>query len=1628
MKSTLQGPAANHIEETPYSADHGVLQSLKNRLLRSKDKEKENETQIASGLVPAPPTSPPRLTDTNLLRGRISSISDDTTLVTTVTSSTLLLPKPLDHRSNSTASNLSTFDLSPTRLGPGALSHARKRSTDRRLDPLGITVLHSPVNTPTANVIFVHGLGGTSQHTWARNRDLELFWPKKWLPQEPVISSARILTYGYNANFMAAGPGSIASISDFAQSLLFEMKFGKDKEVESLNLDQAPIIFVVHSMGGLVFKKAFIMGINSSEYKDVVSSIRAVVFISTPHRGTGLAEMLNRILSASVFNHTPKQYINELRENSPTLEEINESFRHHAPSLRIFSFYETLRTPVGIKTAMILTKASSTLGYPGEIIDPIDADHHNVCKFASPNDVSYKKIRAVLHTLISPYSDANSKLNMEDATEEMRHISDMLGISSAPEDDFASLLYVCKEGTCESILSEPLFEDWRHNPEGPQILWLNAAPGSGKSVKMAFLINYLQQRDTLCSYFFFKNGDSTKRSVGSLLRSLAWQIAEKVPSFRKAFILFDNNGLKVDKMEARMIWEKLFVNCLFKLELTETLYWAIDAWDESDSFKVFSSFLHKISASKVSIRIIISSRRLPEIATAFDKISSKTTVKELSISDNRDDIKQFAEQEMEEMYADDEFKTEIINEIVKRSEGNFLWVSLVLKEVMPRVIEEDIRKVLDDIPPGMEALYQRMEAGIRSHKSQAELSLARMILAWATYSRKPLKSDELLEALKSESSSITDIRHAASQLCGHFVMVDTSDRIVLVHQTARDYLINTADLPFPFSTQEIQEELFTKLITTLSDSRQRSRGKKQGPSALHSYAVVSWPYHLHRSGSSSTSSLNLLVKFFQGFSVLSWIQALASLKSLKVLITGSTTLNFYISRRKAYESGINPSQHRIKDICLLEGWAIDLLKIVGKFGTNLIEDPTSIIKYIPQLCPQDTTIYRQFGKQAELRVSGVSDPNWDDSLAKVSVGSGIQALKVVSSNLYIAASTSNKTVVLWDAITFEEFRILHYGEHIFAMCFTESGLLLATYGHENTVIWNVRTGQQVHRIKNHPECRALAIKFVQDDSKLIAGLNTRKVVEVLIDGQTEWTTIEEDFLVEDPSTFDGAFINSPTAMAFTSDGSHAVVAYRAFPLTLWDIEERQRVTRCERSWKDGRMSWTGVTKVIWHPNDEDVLGIYWDGIVFKWNPFDDTHQELPSETNTAPSEIRCSPNGTIFATSDVNGTVKLYNHQYFSLVYQLLSEDIITGLCFSPDSRRFFDLRGSYCKVWEPNALVRLLDQDEQDTEAGSTVGSNQPSEAFTSSPNPITTLAMRPQKDIVCIGNSEGLVEMCDVSTHERIDTDNSSADMSIDWITWAEDGMHFAYSDGAVITVKKISGRRMSQWNFTTIMDIDMDDSGMIQQILLDEDRLLVVLKTSAQLWSMGSLKTTVFFEEGRKWVCHPHDKKSLLALTLDTVTKYTWQDLQICEQWHISACPTSPDTHVPILRKSFLWSITEPVKYLDEVIVSDSRKFLLLLISRDGAARKRWDRLVVIPTAFNGGDICPIDIPASIASSIEKPLGMLVGERLVEETFLPAEGLGKYRGVGAVSVARGGEHPVPAKGRHSCCKGGDVVKGLQ
>lgn len=109
---------------------------------------------------------------------------------------------------------------------------------DRTKDPQGLTILYEPETTPSLDIIFVHGLGGSSRATWCHNHDPEFFWPHKWLPQEPGIQGARISSFGYDSNFSAAGSSPISNVTDFAKSLLYSLKFAKDENLEEANIGE----------------------------------------------------------------------------------------------------------------------------------------------------------------------------------------------------------------------------------------------------------------------------------------------------------------------------------------------------------------------------------------------------------------------------------------------------------------------------------------------------------------------------------------------------------------------------------------------------------------------------------------------------------------------------------------------------------------------------------------------------------------------------------------------------------------------------------------------------------------------------------------------------------------------------------------------------------------------------------------------------------------------------------------------------------------------------------------------------------------------------------------------------------------------------------------------------------------------------------------------------------------------------------------------------------------------------------------------------------------------------------------------------------------------------------------------
>ncbi|KAL8804009.1 MAG: hypothetical protein Q9223_005944 [Gallowayella weberi] len=1355
------------------------------------------------------------------------------------------------HRNATTRSNLSSYAIIPDHSKDSNVEqHCRERSAERHADPLGLNVLYEPNDSaPVVDIILVHGLGGTSQKTWSRNRDIECFWPQKWLPAEPGFEQARIMSFGYNAHFASSGRENVLNIADFAKDLLFGMKYGLNEESEELEIGKVPIIFVAHSMGGLVVKKAFILGQNDNQYREIIASARAVLFLSTPHRGTNLAELLNRILAVSVFNHSAKQYIAELRQNSPALQDINEQFRQVAPRLTIFSFYETQQTAVGPRKMMVLEKDSSILGYPNEISKPLEADHHNVCKYTSQQDPNYVSVRNALKSLLRKLTTAlprqPSSAPPSDRLEigvAMRTVENLLAVFDAPDEDYDFFRGRWMPGSCEWIFSRPELLSWLHNATSSRILWLHGIPGCGKSVLSSFVISQLQGMGYNCQYFFFRFGDHTKRTVNALLRSLAYQTAVQLPELRSLLHQMSGETVKLDKAEGRTIWQKIFVSRLFKVRLQQPLYWVIDALDECEAPQLLLNLFSTISSSQIPIRIMLVGRKTQVLSSAFQRMDSSISINNLAVDNAKEDLELYVAKEVEYMRGDSRLKARIIRIVCEKAHGNFLWVHLVLREILQCHTEAAIGQALEELPTDLEPLYQRMESALSKSERPGDRELSRLILTWTICAQRALALEELSEALKPDFASVLDLR------------------------------------------------------VTIGQEKET-----------------------------------------------------------------------------------------------LDLWAVDLVKIVGKFGAQLVKHPRAIFSLVPTLCPTTTAIFRHVGKKTAvvtLTLDGFTRSQWDDCLSKFSIGRNTQSLKITTMESQFAILTSDGTLRLYDSITHQPVRKLVHNERVLSYRFSPSYEKCVTYGFRTTKVWSMKDGRQIASVANPISAKALDVSFGNDESTVISCSDDRAIRRLAVDAQeTIWETVKSDMDFDDA---EGRQLNSPRRVAINMDGTQVALAFRGLPLFVWDINGNHYIGRCERDSdrnRSGRDLYSEVGPVCWNPVTGHVLGLYKDGCIFKWYPWESESQEL----RTVATGIQCSPDGTLFVTSNTNGLLQVWNFHHFALVYQLSYHIPIIDLALSPDGRRVYDLRESFCNIWEPNALIRLAEADEKSSETTSTTGGSTllslPSETSNDILEPLTALAVGDRMWSYCSGDDAGVVRLKRVADRPSIQV--TQGFMPIDQIALSDDGKYLVTADlGGCLKVNIIddSGPCPS----CPRMFETKTGSGL-QQLLIsaDAEYLLLVTVTFTELWSLTS-KTMVTTKPNSnpcsRWINHPSHSAYIVQCTFDNLQTYQWSTLdqmgchRLAKSQQYSAEQQSP--RVEAWQRPSASSPMSPDEKTDAVestFISQDCCYLLLQTSWPSGERRRTVQYLMtkiedlsISDTHNNSDVEAREIPRAVAARIEKVLG--------------------------------------------------------
>ncbi|KAL9593091.1 MAG: hypothetical protein Q9179_006109 [Wetmoreana sp. 5 TL-2023] len=230
------------------------------------------------------------------------------------------------------------------------------------------------------------------------------------------------MSYGYDS--AVAFSKSVAEIEDFAADLLSRVSderqsvkvvgsWGIRPPADPSKEKSRPIVFICHSLGGIVFKKVgHIFGSSpalilahqrSSTFSNVLESVTGVVFLGTPHRGSDAAYwtgfIARALKAAQLGTGTNDQLLAALQKNSKTLSDISEQFVERADTLRIRTFYETKK--LDFLSSLVVEKDSACLHISNEKLPtPIQATHTTMCKFSDKDSQKYKPVWSAVRELV----------------------------------------------------------------------------------------------------------------------------------------------------------------------------------------------------------------------------------------------------------------------------------------------------------------------------------------------------------------------------------------------------------------------------------------------------------------------------------------------------------------------------------------------------------------------------------------------------------------------------------------------------------------------------------------------------------------------------------------------------------------------------------------------------------------------------------------------------------------------------------------------------------------------------------------------------------------------------------------------------------------------------------------------------------------------------------------------------------------------------------------------------------------------------------------------------------------------------------------------------------------------------
>ncbi|KAI1104890.1 hypothetical protein F4804DRAFT_169711 [Jackrogersella minutella] len=743
-----------------------------------------------------------------------------------------------------------------TRKAP---SGPAKRKKDYDIVQQGIKELY-PLDKsnvePEIDIVFVPGLGAHPEDSW-KSESTGFNWTTDGLVRD--FPRARILLYMYES----AWTGSL-KVKQFMSNIAMTLLNGLRSKREG-RIQRRPIVFIGHSMGGLVIAKAItIADSRRDKFPVMFEAIAAAIFFGTPFNGAAAASAaaMYAYYAEKIGTAYSSKLLDLMKPGDEGLRELKHEFMRLVgklnPKIELLCFYEEQDTDfskiAGLPSlfglskqaipksfAEFVTRDSATL--PGVDEQGLAANHRNLVKFDGPKDDQWNQfvkdpLKRIIHgAQLAVKNRLNSVRDIDrsmiNSIMEALDSAQVLKKRKALAQTFAPSSWITKEAEYKDWLYDPETDDETRVARGVDCLWIRGPEGRGKtSASLAAVeeIERIKEKDTsqgpILFAYFFCDPAADFSTAEDLLKSLITQLIdqqETLASYAKSFAKKKGEGNKSQaQVTVENLWQTLqdmltdeFIGSKVIFVLNN-LHVLPEDWDSTIKLMKYlnaelQNGINNTDMKRTPTRWLITSREAHNIGEAL-KIEG---VRLVDLEDEKygDQVQMALRKRAKERVATLEKEKNynkalayFASSLIGKRAQNTQWIDITcvqLQELPQAEGDLTVRKVLEKMPQDLTTLLNNAWLQILKANEADVEKMKEMLRALVLTYEDPTEAElGVLAGLSSSEEEKTELRRFVEKCKPLLVIRRASNTISFMNIVVKTHLLENAKQLLGMSNEE----------------------------------------------------------------------------------------------------------------------------------------------------------------------------------------------------------------------------------------------------------------------------------------------------------------------------------------------------------------------------------------------------------------------------------------------------------------------------------------------------------------------------------------------------------------------------------------------------------------------------------------------------------------------------------------------------------------------------------------------------------------------------------------------------------------------------------------------------------